>query len=77
MKIFTKFKNYTLSEIADICEENKLIIVDCLKDENIISIEEDNNGELGECIFEFSQIKEDLFKLIFTDKINLEIFQRR
>ena len=38
MKIFTKDKNYSLPEVIDICNQNGLITVDCLKDENMISI---------------------------------------
>lgn len=76
MKIFIKGKNYFLSEIINLCEKNGLIIVDCFKDENIISIEEYNDGELGDCIFEFNQVKKDLFKLIYIDKINLQIFKQ-
>jgi len=72
MELFTKFKNYSLSEITNVCEKNNLIIVDCLKDENMISIEEYNNGELGDCIFEFIRIKNDLFKLIYIDEITLQ-----
>ena len=75
-KIFNKNLFYSLQEIIEICGKNDLIIIDCLKDENIISIEEYNNGELGDCIFEFNRIKEDLFKLIYTDKINLQILQQ-
>ena len=75
--IFDKNRGYFLQEIIDICYKNNLIIVDCLKDENIISIEECNNRELGDCIFEFNRIRGDLFKLIYVDKINLEIFRKK
>jgi len=59
MKIFTKTKNYSLPEIISICDKNRLITVDCLKDENMISIEKE--GE--DALFEFHKIGEDIFKL--------------
>jgi hypothetical protein len=65
MTIFTKSKNYSLREIIDICDKNGLITVDCLKDENIISIEEKG----GDCLFEFLKIGEDLFKLTWAADI--------
>ncbi|MCX6791142.1 MAG: hypothetical protein NTV62_03050 [Candidatus Gribaldobacteria bacterium] len=69
MTIFTKNKKYTLEEIGDICDENCLITVDCLKDENMVSIEEYENGELGgECLFEFHRISEDVFKLTWQEE---------
>jgi hypothetical protein len=71
MNIFAKNKVYCFQEIVNICDSNGLITVDCLKEENMISIEKFNNGELGDCIFEFRQIQNDLFRLIWVDKINL------
>lgn len=68
MDLFSENKVYFLQEIIDICNKNDLIVVDCLKDENIISIEKYNDGELGDCIYEFRKIKEDLFKLVYIDK---------
>ena len=59
MKIFTKDKSYSLPEIIDVCDKNGLITVDCLKDENMISIEKE--GE--DALFEFHKIGEDIFKL--------------
>ena len=74
MKIFLRNKKYSFSDITEICDKNDLVTVDCLKDENMISVEEYNDGELGDCIFEFKRIKNDLFKLTWVDKINLQNF---
>ena len=59
MGIFTKDRNYSLPEIIDTCDKNGLITVDCLKDEDIISVEKEG----ADAIFEFYKIGEDLFKL--------------
>ena len=59
MTIFVKTKNYSMQEIIDICNKNGLITVDCLKNENIISIEKKE----ADCLFEFRRIGDDLFKL--------------
>ncbi len=59
MKIFTKDKNYEFQEIVGICNKNGLITVDCLKDENMISVEKEG----ADALFEFHEIGEDLFKL--------------
>jgi len=59
MEIFTKDRNYFLPEIIDTCDKNGLITVDCLKDENMISVEEEG----ADALFEFYKIGEDLFKL--------------
>ena len=59
MEIFKKNKNYSLSEISDICDKNGLITVDCLNDENMISVEKEG----ADALFEFHKIGEDLFKL--------------
>jgi len=40
MAIFTKNKNYSFDDIASICEKNGLTTVGCLKDENMVSVEE-------------------------------------
>jgi len=64
MNVFLKNKTYSFQEIVDICDRNGLTTIDCLKDENIVSIEEYNKKtkELGgECLFEFDRIKEDRF----------------
>lgn len=67
MEIFSKNKKYFFDDIVKICDKNDLITVDCLKDENMISVEEYNNGERGDCIFEFHQIKENIFKLTWQE----------
>jgi len=59
MKIFTKDKSYSLPEIIGICNKNGLITVDCLKDENMISVEKEG----ADALFEFHKIGEDIFKL--------------
>ena len=59
MGIFTKNKNYSLPEIINVCDKNGLITVDCLKDENMISVEKEG----ADALFEFMEIGEDLFKL--------------
>ena len=76
MEIFSKNKKYFFDDIAKICDKNGLITIDCLKDENMISVEECNGGELGDCIFEFKRIGDNLFKLTWVDKINLQNFLR-
>ncbi|MBU4031108.1 hypothetical protein KJ756_03055 [Patescibacteria group bacterium] len=68
MSIFTKTKNYSLQDIINICNKNDLITVDCLKDENVISVEEWNDGEGGDCLFEFHKTGKDLFKLTWAEK---------
>lgn len=74
MNIFEENKIYSFGEIVDICNVNSLTTVDCLKDENMISVEGWDDKEkclVGECLFEFNRIKEDRFSLrwsIFADK---------
>jgi len=67
MKIFVKNKKYSFDDIVKICDKNDLITVDCLKEENMVSVEKYNNGELGDCIFEFHQINEGIFKLTWNE----------
>ncbi len=62
MKIFTKNKNYSLFEIIDICNQNRLITVDCLKDEDMISVEKEG----ADCLFEFHKIGDEVFKLTWA-----------
>lgn len=59
MEIFTKNKSYSLPEIIDVCDKNGLITVDCLKDENMVSVEKEG----ADALFEFHKTGEDLFKL--------------
>ncbi len=71
MKIFTKNKRYSFDDIADICEKNGLGTVDCLKDENMVSVEEWDEKEKcvdGDCLFEFYRIGEDIFKLTWQEE---------
>ncbi len=68
--IFKKNKHYHLQEIIDICEQNGFVTVDCLKDENMISVEESG----ADCLFEFLRTGNDIFKLSwFEPDINLGI----
>ncbi len=68
MNIFSKNKIYSFHSITEICDKNALITVDCLKDENMVSIEKYWDGELGgDCLFEFHQIKDDKFKLAWLE----------
>ena len=67
MKIFTKNKIYSLSEIIDICDKNGLVTVDCQKDENMISVEKWNNGEGEDCLFEFLRVADDLFRATWLE----------
>lgn len=71
MNIFSKNKIYLFDQISEICSENNLTTVDCLKDENLISVEGFMDDELcGECLFEFDLIENDHFALRwsqFTD----------
>ena len=62
MAIFTKSKIYPLAKIIDICDQNGLITVDCLKDENMIRVEKEG----ADCLFEFHKIGEGLFKLTWA-----------
>ena len=62
MKIFSKSKRYSFPEIIDICNQNGLITVDCLKDENMISIEKEG----VDCLFEFHKVGDNLFKLTWA-----------
>lgn len=58
-----KDKSYSLPEIIDVCDKNGLITVDCLKDENMISVEKEG----ADALFEFIKIGEDLFKLTWLE----------
>lgn len=66
-KIFVKNKIYSENEIKDIVIVNKLVIVDCLKDENMISVEKWNNGDGEDCLFEFDKIGKNNFKLRWSE----------
>lgn len=64
--IFCKNKIYSENEINKITIANDLATVDCLKDENMISVEKWNNGEGEDCLFEFDKIKEDSFLMRYS-----------
>jgi hypothetical protein len=66
-KIFCRNKIYSESEINKIAVTNELATVDCLKEENMISLEKWNNGEGGDCLFEFDRIKENSFLLRWSE----------
>lgn len=66
-KIFCKNKIYSENEINEIAVANGLATVDCLKDENMISIEKWNNGKGEDCLFEFDRIKEDNFLMRWSE----------
>ena len=61
-QIFSKSRHYSLSQIIDICDQNGLITVDCLKDENMVSVEKEG----ADCLFEFQKVGEDIFKLTWA-----------
>lgn len=67
MNFFSKNKVYSENEINKIVVANDLATVDCLKDENMISVEEWNNGDGGDCLFEFDRIKEGKFLLRWSE----------
>ena len=73
MDIFTKTKNYSLPEIISICDKNGLITVDCLKDENMVSVEKEG----ADALFEFYKIGEDLFKLTWLETDTKPMFKFR
>ena len=66
-KIFCKNKIYSENEINKIAAANGLATVDCLKDENMISLEKWNNGDGEDCLFELNRIKENLFLLRWSE----------
>ncbi len=66
-KIFYKNKIYSENEINKIAVANGLAIVNCLKEENMISLEKWNNGEGEDCLFEFDRIKENSFLLRWSE----------
>ena len=65
--IFIKNKIYCENEINKIATANKLATVDCLKDEQMISIEKWNDGEGEDCLFEFDKIGQDMFRLRWVE----------
>ena len=65
--IFCKNKIYSENEINKITISNNLATVDCLKYENMISIEKWNDGEGEDCLFEFDRIGEDSFLMRWSE----------
>lgn len=63
MRIFKRRKVYSLQEVIDICDRNGLITVDCLKDENMLSVEEEG----ADCLFEFHMMRDEKFKLTWEE----------
>lgn len=64
MVIFKKNKLYKFKQISNICNKNGLATVDCLKDENMISVEEKDGGD---CLFEFHRTDDNLFRLTWAE----------
>ena len=61
-KLYQKNRIYSEDEISDIALSNGMITIDCLKDEDMISVEEWDGKELGGwCLFEFDRVGEDKF----------------
>lgn len=68
MNIFVKNRIYSFDEISDICIENDMITVDCIKDEEMVSVEKFIDGELGgDCLFEFDRVGDDQFVLRWSE----------
>lgn len=69
--IFLKNKIYSYEDVIKICNANTLVTVDCLKDENIISVEGwdvQDQSLSGTCLFEFEQIETDQFLLKWAEE---------
>jgi hypothetical protein len=62
-RLFTVNKFYTLEDINTISITNDLATVDCLKDEQMISIEAWNQGDGSDCLYEFHLISPNAFQL--------------
>ena len=60
-------KIYTEDEINEMARENNMITVDCLKDDNQITIE----PEGGDTVYEFKLLKTGKFKLTWKEKEKL------
>jgi len=57
-------KIYSEGEISEIARENNMITVDCLKDDNQITIE----PEGGDTVYEFTLFENGKFKLTWKEK---------
>ncbi|MDP2820877.1 MAG: hypothetical protein Q8O39_01565 [bacterium] len=66
-QIFCKNKIYSEKQINKIAIANGLATVNCLNEENMISLEKWNNGEGEDCLFEFDRIKENSFLLRWSE----------
>lgn len=62
-KIFRKKRIYSEEEIIEIAGENNMVTVDCLKDDNQITVE----PEGGDTVYEFSRLGEDKFILTWSE----------
>lgn len=65
--IFCKNKIYSENDINEIANANNLATVDCLKDENMISVEKWNNGDGEDCLFEFNKTSDNKFKMKWSE----------
>ena len=64
---FSETKIYSLDEIAKIACNNGMTTIDCIKDENIVSLEGfDGKDMFGTNVFEFDMV--DKNKLLFKMK---------
>ena len=67
-KIFDICKTYSFDELAEIACKNNMTTIDCLKDENIVSLEGfDGKNLSGTIVFEFKCIADDKFKMIWFE----------
>ena len=57
-------KVYTEEEIIKISAENNMVTVDCLKDDNQITVE----FEGGDALYEFTLLKNGKFKLTWKEE---------
>ena len=62
--LFSKNKVYSFGEISEIARQNGMTTIDCLKDDNMISLEGFDGKHLsGTNVFEFRHLGNYLFKL--------------
>lgn len=72
-KIFNSKRIYIENEIYEIALNHGLTGVDCLKEDNTITVEELIDGQLaGECLFEFTRINATKFNLTWTNELLLK-----
>ncbi len=65
--LFSRHIIYSEDDINRIAIENGLATVDCIKEENMISLEEWNGGEGGDCLFEFDRTNKGAFLLRWSE----------